>query len=128
MLSPPNPPHQLSPVRVNISNSNPLPTFNSPLEREKHLFKPRHIPRLELYHLQGLDLAASLRMFFAAVEQCTDEDDARVQIAKARVSPELAIMVYCLHRKHWDITWEDKKRNLCSEFAFEMSVDRAGKC
>ena len=44
--------------------------------------KPRDIPILELEQLQGLNATTQLQIFFELVEQCSDNDLRRVQIAK----------------------------------------------
>ncbi|KAG0712106.1 hypothetical protein GWK47_019181 [Chionoecetes opilio] len=89
------------------------------------LTKPRDIPIQELYQLQGLDAAARLQMFFELVEQCSSSDATRIQIAKGRVSSELAILIHN-YQTNQKIETRAALRNLFqTEFATEVSIDRA---
>ena len=56
--------------------------------------KPKDIPMLESYQLQGLDAAARLQMFCELVEQSHNTDVGRIQVAKGRVSTDLAILIH----------------------------------
>ncbi len=87
------------------------------------LTKPRDIPILELKHLEGLDAAARLQIFFELVERCSPNDQTRIQIAKERVSTELAVLI---HSKQSTLhTWNDFQFFLRTEFAVDVNVDRA---
>ncbi len=58
------------------------------------IIKPRDIPQPDLDQLQGLEATSLLQMFFALIEQRSDEDDTQVQVAKGRVSSELVILIH----------------------------------
>ncbi|RUM27881.1 MAG: hypothetical protein DSY42_09270 [Aquifex sp.] len=87
--------------------------------------KPRDIPQLQLHQLQGLEAAARLQMFFELIEQCSDDDQTRVQVAKGRVSSELAMLVHNNQLKNRCKTWLELKRFLKTEFAVDVNLDRA---
>ena len=104
-----------------LSQSSPL-TKNS---GEMFILKPRDIPILELESLRGIDAAARLDMFCEKVEQCSGSDETRMQIAKSRVGAELAIFVHNNVKNRTIQTWSELKEFLRSEFAFEVTIDRA---
>ncbi|KAG0728868.1 hypothetical protein GWK47_031564 [Chionoecetes opilio] len=87
--------------------------------------KPRDSPVLELYQLQGLDAAARLQMFFELVEQCSSSDATRIQVAKGRVSSELAILIHNYQTNQKIETWAALRNLFQTEFATEVSIDRA---
>ena len=87
--------------------------------------KPRDIPILELNQLQGLNATTQLQIFFELVEQCSDSDLRRVQIAKSRVSPELAALIHNHQTQHHCDTWVDLKQLLRTEFSTDVNFDRA---
>ena len=72
----------------------------------------RDLPILELNQLQGLNATTQLQIFFELVEQCSDSDLRRVQIAKSRVSPELAALIHNHQTQHNCDTWVDLKQLL----------------
>ena len=93
--------------------------------QSKTFMKPRDVPILDLQQLQGLEAAVRLQMFFELVEQCHDQDDERVQIAKSRVSPDLAILIHNSQSSHTITSWATFKAFFQKEFAVDYSVDRA---
>ncbi len=89
------------------------------------IIKPRDIPQLDLDQLQGVEAAARLQMFFDLIEKCSDEDETRVQVAKGRVSSELAILIHNNQSKRRCKTWLELKDFLKIEFAVDVNLDRA---
>ncbi len=87
--------------------------------------KARDIPILDLKQLQGLSAITQLQIFFESVEECTEEDLRRVQIAKRRVSPELAALIHNRQTTLRCNTWRELKQLLEAEFATEIDFDRA---
>ncbi len=87
--------------------------------------KPRDIPILELHHLQGLDSTTQLQIFIELVEQSSNEDTRKVQIAKSRVSSELAALIHNHQILHHCHTWNSIKQLLLSQFSQEVNFDRA---
>lgn len=87
--------------------------------------KPRDIPILELHHLQGLNATTQLQIFIELVEQSSTEDTHRVQIAKSRVSGELAALIHNQQTLHNCYTWNQLKQLLLTKFSKEVNFDRA---
>ena len=87
--------------------------------------KPRDVPILELDQLQGLNATTQLQIFFELIEQCSDNELRRVQIAKARVSSELAALIHNHQTHHQCNTWKDFKQLLTTEFSTDVNFDRA---
>ena len=57
--------------------------------------------------------------------QCSNDDSKRVQIAKGKVSAELAAHIYNHQTLHGCTTWEALKLLLKSQFSTEVNFDRA---
>ena len=95
---------------------------NSPC---KPLTRPRNIPVLELHQLEGLEASACLQIFFELVEQCSNDGSTRVQIAKSRLSQNLAVLIHNKQAKNKCKTWVDFRQLLCTEFAVSVNLDRA---
>ncbi len=87
--------------------------------------KPRDIPILQLQELQGLNSTTTLQIFFELVEQCSGDDRRRVQIAKGRVSSELAALIHNRQTSHQCNTWPELKLLLKTEFSTDVNFDRA---
>ncbi len=87
--------------------------------------KPRDIPMLELHHLEGLEASSRLQMFLELVEQTTEHEHTRVQVAKSRLSPELAMLIHNEQSKAHCITWDQLCQFLHTEFAVDLNLDRA---
>ncbi len=87
--------------------------------------KPRDIPILELHQLQGLNATTQLQIFFELVEQCSEIDARRVQIAKGRVSTEIAALIHTHQTLHTCNTWDSLKGLLNNQFSKEINFDRA---
>ncbi len=87
--------------------------------------KPRDIPILELTQLQGINATTQLQIFFELVEQCSEDEMRRLQVAKSRVSSELAALIHNQQSKHNCNTWEELKNILRNEFATDVNFDRA---
>lgn len=87
--------------------------------------KPRDIPILQLQELQGLNSTTKLQIFFELVEQCSEDDHRRVQIAKGRVSSELAALIHNRQTSHLCNTWPELKLLLKTEFSTDVNFDRA---
>ncbi len=87
--------------------------------------KPRDIPVLELHQLQGLNATTQLQIFFELVEQCSVVDTTRVQIAKGRVSPEIAAIIHNHQTLHNCNSWDSLKELLNSHFNKEVNFARA---
>lgn len=68
---------------------------------------------------------AFLQMFFKLVKQCSDSDATRVQIAKGRLSPELAILVHSNQAARKISTWASSQVYFRVVFTVEFSADRA---
>ncbi len=71
--------------------------------------KPRDIPVIELHQLQGLNATTQLHIFFELVERCSETDARRVQIAKRRVSSEIAALIHNHQTLHNYNTWDSLK-------------------
>ncbi|KAG0709960.1 hypothetical protein GWK47_023746 [Chionoecetes opilio] len=117
-------------LRAQLSSNNPFqvpsPNPHLPMNNVKEgLTKPRDIPMLELHQLQGLDAAACLQMFFELVEQCSSSDTTLIQIAKGRVSSELAILIHNNQTYQKIESWAALRNLFQTEFATEVSIDRA---
>ncbi|KAG0713112.1 hypothetical protein GWK47_016924 [Chionoecetes opilio] len=115
-------------LRSQLSLNNPfhvpIPTPHLPMNNVKEgLTKPRDIPILELYQLQGLD--AAYKCSFELVEQCSSSDATRIQIAKGRVSPEFAISIHNNQTNQKIESWPALRNLFQTEFATEVSIDRA---
>lgn len=91
----------------------------------KRITKARDIPVLELSHLHGLESASRLRLFFEQVESCTIFSDERIEVAKLRVSIEIAMKIQTMLSNQTIRSWEDLKLQLQKEFATELGFDRA---
>ncbi len=91
----------------------------------KRITKARDIPVLELSHLHGLESASRLKLFFEQVEACAEYSDDRIEVAKLRVSVELAMKIQSMITKQSIVTWHELKTNLQNEFATELGFDRA---
>lgn len=91
---------------------------------EKSPTKPRDIPLLELCQLEGIEAAARLQMFIELVEQVSLQDETRVRVAKSRLSPEIAMLVHN-KQQHGNLTWTGFCYLLRTQFAVEITVDRA---
>lgn len=91
------------------------------------LVKPRDIKILELEALQGLDSAAMLQMFFEQVEHCTDDSEARLEVAKSRVDNEMAVMIHTAQKQGEIKKWDELKQYLTQEFGVELNFDQAWK-
>ncbi len=89
--------------------------------------KPRDIPVLELHQLQGLNANTHLQIFFEQVEHSSEIDARRVQIAKGRVSNEIAALIHNYQILHNCNTWDSIKGLLNSHFNKEINIDRAWK-
>ncbi len=87
--------------------------------------KPRDIPVLELHHLGELEASSRLQMFLELVEQTTEHEHTRIQVAKSRLSPELAMLIHNEQSKAKCITWEQLCQFLRTEFAVDLNLDRA---
>lgn len=87
--------------------------------------KPRDIPVLELHQLQGLSATTQLQMFFELVEQCSTDDSKRVQVAKSRVSAEIAVLIHNHQTLHGCNNWKTLKELLKTQFSTEVNFDRA---
>ena len=94
------------------------------LMAERSPTKPRDIPVLELGQLEGIEAAARLQMFIELVEQVSGQDETRVKVAKSRLSPEIAMLVHN-RQQHCNLKWSDLCRLLRTQFAVEVTVDRA---
>ena len=117
---------EVSSLRAQLNQTNPF--LSPPLPKtdvKVSLTKPRDIPLLELHHLQGLDAAARLQMFFELVEQCSNDDTTRIQIAKGRVAPELATLIHSNQLNGKVDTWLALKIFFQTEFATDVTIDRA---
>ncbi len=62
--------------------------------------EPRDIPIQELNQLQGLNATTQLQIFVELVEQCSDDDLRRVQIAKGRVNSQQAALIHDHQTRH----------------------------
>ena len=91
----------------------------------KGLMKPRDIPKLTLAHMHGLEATATLQIFFEQVEQTSQCDEERVQIAKGRLSSDLAVLIHNAQGKRVCLTWHDLKFILRTEFPETISLDQA---
>ncbi len=87
--------------------------------------KPRDIPILEVNQLQALNATTQLQIFFELVEQCSDDDLRRVQVAKGRVSSELAALIHNHQTRYQCNTWGDLKQLLKTELSTDVNFDRA---
>ncbi len=87
--------------------------------------KPRNIPILELHQLQGLNATTQLQIFLELVEQCSVIDTTRVQIAKGRVSTEIAALIHNHQTLHNCNSWDSLKELLNSYSNKEVNFDRA---
>ncbi|KAG0721231.1 hypothetical protein GWK47_046871 [Chionoecetes opilio] len=113
-------------LRAQLNQTNPFHTPQLSMNSvKKGLTRPRDIPLLELHQLQGLDATARLQMFFELIEQCSSSDATRIQIAKGRVSSELSILIHNYQTNHKIETWAALRNLFETEFATEVSVDRA---
>ena len=127
---PPNLPEPLIPLPESFlapsheSRNQCSPPRESPSPRV-FLTKPRDVPVLDLHNLQGVDATARLQMFFELVEQCSDSDAVRVQIAKSRLSSNLAILVHSNQANKKISSWVSFKEYFKAEFAVDISLDRA---
>ena len=65
----------------------------------KRITKARDVPVLELKHLHGLESASRLNLFFEQVESCSPFSAEWIEVAKLRVSVELAIRLQALIAK-----------------------------
>ena len=91
----------------------------------KRTTKARDIPILELHHLHGLESASRLNLFFEQVESCSLLSGERIEVAKLRVSVELAMRLQALIAKESIQSWDELKTCLRKEFATEVNFDRA---
>ncbi len=89
--------------------------------------KPKDIPIQQLQELQGLNSTTTLQIFFELVEQCSEEDQRRVQIAKGRVSSELPALIHNRQSSYQCRTWQELKLLLKTEFSTDVNFDRAWK-
>lgn len=99
--------------------------YNTRETKRPVITKPRDIKILELHDLEGLEAAGKLAVFFEGVEQCSQDDRDRVQIAKSRVSSELAMLLHNRQQKGSSTTWAEVKHFFRSEFAVDVNIDRA---
>lgn len=81
--------------------------------------------KLDLHQLEGLEAADTISIFFDIVEQCTEDDDTRVQIVKSRVMSDLAMLLYNSQSKGKCNSRGGIKRFLENEFAADINLDRA---
>lgn len=102
---------------------NPIPPSQS-LGQTFINMRPKDIPVLELHDLEGLEATGRLNLFFEAVESVTAGDLERIQVAKKRVSYDLALFLQNRQRKGQCNTWEALKTLLRTEFAVELNLDR----
>ena len=91
----------------------------------RRVTKPRDIPVLELSHLHGLESASRLSLFFEQVEACSVYSDERIEVAKLRVSVELAMKIQTMLSSNTVETWGELKAQLRKEFTTELGFDRA---
>ncbi|XP_050687893.1 uncharacterized protein LOC126981190 isoform X2 [Eriocheir sinensis] len=103
-------------VKTEVGTSPPPKTIST---------KPRDIPILQLHELDDLEAAGKLSLFFDLVEQCTTEDGDRMKVAKTRVSSDLAMLIHNQQGKSNCQSWEDLKQFLKTQFAAEVTLDRA---
>ena len=89
------------------------------------MIKPRDIPELTLTDLEGVEAGAKLALFIDRVEQVTTKEEARLQVAKTRLSNQIVFLVQSHQKQGHCQTWEQLKDFLRKEFANELSVDRA---
>ncbi len=87
--------------------------------------KPRDIPILGLHQLQGLDATTQFQIFFELVEQYSEIDAKRVQIAKGRVSTETAALIHNHQTLHNCNAWDSLKGLLNNQFSKEVNFERA---
>ena len=103
-----------------------FPSHSTPVSTPtKPLIKPRDVPQLTLMHLEGLEASARLQMFLEAVEQVTDEDQTRIQVAKGKVDDEIAILIHNQQTTGKINSWDDLKELLKQEFPVNFTVDQA---
>ena len=95
------------------------------LGHQKPITKSRDIPVLELKHLHGLESASRLNLFFEQVESCATLSAERIEVARLRVSIELAMRLQALIAQYSITTWDHFKTCLRQEFATELNFDQA---
>lgn len=99
-----------NPFRQDITSVPLVPVAASrPVPQPPMLIKPRDIKVLELEELTRLDSAAHLQMFFETVEQCTNYDNARLEVAKLRVDGNLAVIIHTAQQEREIRVWEHLK-------------------
>ena len=87
----------------------------------KCLMKPRDIPVLELRHLQGVEGAGRLEVFFTQVESCSVDNKERQQIVKMRVEAPLALFIHTILEN--EVPWPQFKKYLSQELT-DQSEER----
>ena len=79
------------------------------LGQAKPITKSRDIPVFELKHLHGLESASRLNLSFEQVESCATLSAERIEVARLRVSIELAMRLQALIAQHSITTWDHFK-------------------
>lgn len=64
-------------------------------------------------------------MFVEAVEQCTDDPDTRMEVAKSRVGEKLAVMIHTPQARGEITGWEEFKSFLKREFGVGVNFEQA---
>ena len=106
-------------------NQSPHHQSPPPSSLPPFVVKPRDIPELTLEELEGMEAGGKLAMFIDRVEQVTPHAEARLQVAKTRLSSPLALLIQNQQNKGVCKTWATLKHFLMTEFTSEMTVDRA---
>lgn len=104
----------------------PPPRAASPARRYTSI-RPRDIPTLQLSQLDGIKAAGTLNLFLDQIESCSIYDEERVNIAKARVGPEIALLLRNVQEQGKANTWAGVKTFFRGEFAADITFDRGWK-
>ena len=112
----------ISKLTQQISNNNSQKNFPTP---SSFVVKPRDIPVLTLEELEGIEAGGKLAMFIDRVEQVTPDEVIRLQVAKTRLDTKIALLVQNIQNNGGISSWTEFKTFLTTEFAREMTVDRA---
>ncbi len=91
------------------------------------LTKPRDIPVLELQDLEGLEGTGRLALFLNGIEQYALTDSDRIQIAKSRVSRDIALLIQNHQDQDQCTSSVEIKKFPSTEFSVDLSIDRAWK-
>lgn len=109
----PDPPelHSAPPVLA------PIPTR---VHQQISLIKPRDVPELKLEDLRGIETVSRLEKFFATIERCTTDDDARLHLAKLKIDSPLSALIKLPQNQPLVQRWEGFKTYLSSEFRTKL--------